>query len=273
MNHTPKIDPVEFERFLFEEIDLDDYRYRFLNNYIKKAVNGQADINVLSVINTTENGWIIILHGEMLLVYGENWDDSQIEEISQVFDLNIYTNYTITGDNLLIDKLIDYYKPQNHIIEKRRLFYWADEINNYNHQEIQIRLGEAKYLEELAAMLKDYYHYEYNGLNEKTTEEMRKRVLSLINEEKIYIALDNDETLLSFCTINDPDIGILFTKEEARNKGYGKIILSYCAELLHQKNEIVYLMTDRDRIESNTVCEAVGFKPYYDYVSAKINCG
>ena len=122
-------------------------------------------------------------------------------------------------------------------------------------------------------MLQEYYHEEYNGLNDKTIEDMRQRIISVIQIKKIYVLLDMNETLLSFCTVIDPDIGILFTKKEHRNKGYGKIILSYCSQLLQQKNETVYVMTDSDKLESNIVCEAVGFKPYYNYIMTKINYG
>jgi predicted GNAT family acetyltransferase len=64
----------------------------------------------------------------------------------------------------------------------------------------------------------------------------------------------------------------MFTKRAHRKKGYGKIILAHCSKLILEKNETVYVMTDRDKIESNIVCEAVGFKPYYNHVMTKINC-
>ncbi len=135
------------------------------------------------------------------------------------------------------------------------------------------RLGIFKELNELAVMLQEYYHEEYNGINDKTIEEMQHRIFQVIHTKKIYVLLDTNEKLLSFCTIINPDIGILFTKRQYRNKGYGKIILSYCSNFLQQKNGMVYLMTDIDKLESNIVCEAVGFKPYYKYVVALINYG
>ena len=122
-------------------------------------------------------------------------------------------------------------------------------------------------------MLQEYYQEEYDGSNDKTIEEMRRRIISVIQTEKIYVLLDKYETLLSFCTIIDPDIGILFTNRVHRRKGYGKIILSYCSQLLQQKNDTVYVMTDGNKIESNIVCKAVGFEPYFNYTMTKINCG
>jgi len=209
----------------------------------------------------------------MLLVYGENWNETQIKEISEVFDLNKYTNYALAGDDEIIDKLINFYKPKNFEVEKRRLLYQANKIKNFEKEGFKIRLGSFAELNELAAMLQQYYHEEYDGKNDKTIEEMRQRIISIIQTKKIYVLLDKNETLLSFCTIIDPDIGIIFTNSEHRKNGYGKIILSYCSQLLQQKNDTVYVMTDRDKLESNIVCEAVGFRPYFNYTMTNINCG
>ncbi len=273
MNITPKNNIQKFNQFLFDEIDLDLYKYKFLNDYIRKATKGLAPLYDLSVLNTSENGWILILHGDVLLVYGDNWNENQIQEINEVFDLNKFTNFSLCGDNELIDKLIEFYQPKNFEIEKRRVLYSADEITSFNAENMKIQNGSLDKLNELAVMLQEYYHEEYNGLNDKTIEEMRERIISIIQTKKIFILLDRNENLLSFCTIIDPDIGIIFTKTEHRNKGYGKIILSYCSQLLQEKNVIVYVMTDREKMESNIVCNAVGFKPYYNYIQTKINCG
>jgi len=274
MNLTPKNNIEQFNRFLFEEIDLNLYQHKFLNDYVDKATKGLKPLYELSVLNISENnGWILILHGEVLLIYGENWSETQIKEISEVFDLNKYTNYGLGGDNEIIDKLIEFYKPKNFEVEKRRLLYQTNEIKIFDSEGFKIRLGSFDELNELALMLQEYYHEEYDGLNDKTIEEMRRRIISVIQIEKIYVLLDKNETLLSFCTIIDPDIGILFTNRVHRRKGYGKIILSYCSQLLQQKNDTVYVMTDGNKIESNIACKAVGFKPYFNYTMTKINCG
>jgi len=273
MNLTPKSNLAEFNRFLFQEIDLGIYQHKFLKDYLDKAKQGRVPLYESSVINTSRNGWLMILHGDVLLVYGDNWTEKQIEEINEIFDLNKYTNYSLAGDSTLIDKLLDFYKPKNFETEKRRILYRTTEITSFNSDNLQIQLGSLNQLDELAKMLQQYYHEEYNGLNDKTIEDMLERVFSVIKTKKIYVLLDNNETILSFCTIIDPDIGIMFTKKKHRNDGYAKIILSYCSQLLQQKNSAVYVMTDGDKAESNVVCEAVGFKPYYNYKMTKINCG
>jgi predicted GNAT family acetyltransferase len=273
MNLTPKNNPREFNRFLFKGIDLNIYQHKFLKDYVDKAVQGTAPLYDMSVINTSATGWIMILHGDLLLVYGDNWDENQIQEISQIFDLNKFTNFTLAGDSFLINKLLEFYQPKNFEIEKRRILYKTTEIKKFEPNDLLIRLGSLNQLSELASMLQEYYHEEYNGLNEKTIEEMQSRIYSVIQKEKIYVLLDNNKTILGFCTIIDPDIGIMFTKKGYRNNGYAKIILSHCSQLLQQKNNIVYVMTDGDKPESNIVCKSVGFQPYYNYVMAKINCG
>lgn len=271
MNLTPKSNAAEFNRFLLEEIDLDIYQHKFLKDYVDKAVQGKVPLYDMSVINTSPTGWIMILHGDLLLVYGHNWTENQIQDINEIFDLNKYTNYTLAGDRTVIEKLIEFYKPQNYKIEKRRILYKATEIINFNSNSLQIRHGTINHLHELARMLQEYYHEEYNGFNDKTIEDMQKRILSVIQTKKIYVLHDSNETILSFCTIIDPDIGIVFTKKEHRNNGYGKIILSYCSQLLQKKNRTVYVMTDSDKPESNVVCQAVGFQPYFYYTMTKIN--
>lgn len=271
MNLSSKDNPIEFNRFLFEEIDLSSYKHKYLNNFVKRAEKGQSPLYDSSLINITENGWILIIHSEMLLIYGDNWNAKQIQEISEVFNLNKFTNFTLAGDDDLIDELILFYNPKNFKITKRRLLYHATKINVFENENVRILLGSMEELDELALMLQEYYHEEYDGLNDKEIEEMRIRVSSGIQTRTIYVLMDINEKLLSFCTVIDPDIGILFTKNEHRNKGYGKVILSYCSGFLLQKNNIVYLMTDRDNLESNYVCKKVGFNPFYNYKMIKVN--
>ena len=80
----------------------------------------------------------------------------------------------------------------------------------------------------------------------------------------------NNETL-SFCTIINPDIGILFTSPTHRNNGFGKILLSYCSQLLLNYNDEIYLMTDKNKVSSNSACQRVGFEPFFNYQQLLIN--
>jgi GNAT superfamily N-acetyltransferase len=271
MNIDPITDPEGFENFLFESIDLNSYKYKYLNDFVNKVLSGEFILYESSLINIGANGWIIVLHSEALLVYGENWKNEQINEISEKLDLNVYTNYTLTGDHELIDQILQHYQIENNSVLKRRLFYRTEHLVPHTNSNVIIRPAQNLELEELSIMLQQYYHEEYNGLNDKTLEEMRGRMSLMINNEMVYILISEDGQLASFCTIINPDIGILFTKEEFRNRGFGRVILYSCAKLLFEENGIVYLMTDRDCTSSNRVSEHVGFTPYFKWLMAEIN--
>lgn len=78
MNITPKHNTDEFNKFLFQKIDLGLYCYKYLKSYIDKVVSGQLPMSDLSIINTLDGGWILILHGEVLHIYGDNWQPAGI---------------------------------------------------------------------------------------------------------------------------------------------------------------------------------------------------
>jgi hypothetical protein len=263
----------EFENFLRGITISADYQYKLLRHEIFQAVKGQSVFYDGSLININiqSKSWILIIHSGTILIYGENWSKSQFEEIKTAFDLTKFTNYLLTGDSLLIKALLEFYEIDNFLIEMERLFYKTTSIKVFNNLDLEIAPAANKDVNVLAAMLQQYYHEEYEGENDKTIEEMISRVNQCISEGTMFVLSNNKGDILSFCTIIDPDIGIFFTKTEFRNNGYGKIILSYCSNLLLQRNGEVYLMTVKSRVESNTACERVGFKPYFEYSYIRIN--
>jgi hypothetical protein len=273
MNFTPKDNPKEFEEYLFKEIDITIFKHKFLNDYVQRAMTREAKLYDKSVINKTESGWILILHSDVLLIYGENWEISQFEELKKVIDLKLFKNYLLTGNSELILALIAFFDIQNFTILKERIFHKSKKIVQFKNSKLKIEYGTQKDLLELAGMLQQYYHEEYKGLNDKTIFEMQERIFQVILTRSIYILKDQKNNILSFCTIIDPDVGILFTKTLYRKKGFGKFILSFCSNILLKKNSEVFVMTDKNEIASNKVCEKVGFKAYYNYTLVEINCG
>lgn len=271
MNITPKGNPRDFNKFLLEKVQNNSYQYKFLNDYIQQAINGSKPLYDASLLNISGNGWILIIHGEVLLIYGEKWNKKQFQEIKDSFDLTKFNNYTVLGESHLIHELIDFFEIKNYEIDKERIYYKANKINDFNPGELKIENGQMIDSDELAEMLQQYYHEEYNGLNDKSIEEMKERMFSLILSQTIFVLKKSNNVILSFCTVIDPDIGILFTKKDCRGNGYGKIILSHCSQLLKQINNEIYLMTDKSKIESNKVIETVGFKPYFNYSMVVIN--
>lgn len=273
MNFTVKYNKDEFNRLLFEKIKTNLFQFKFIIEYIKLTKKGLKTLYDSSIININKNGWILILHGDSLLIYGDNWTKEQFPELRKEFDLNRYNNYPLKGNSKLIYELIDFYNIASYNIEKERIFYKTTEIKEYKIGNLIIRNGEYLDIDDLSKMLKQYYYEEYNGENNKSIDESKKRILQLINNESIYVLENSDKEIISFCTIIDPDIGILFTKEKYRKQGNGKIILSFCSRLLLDYNNEIYLMTDKNKIESNSVCKSVGFTEFYNFTSTRINNG
>jgi predicted GNAT family acetyltransferase len=273
MNITPKDNPEEFNRFLLEKVGLESFENKFLLDYIKKAQNGELNLYNASILNISDDSWLLILHGDVLLIYGKNWKKEQFSEIKKIFNLNSYTNYSLTGNSELINAMIDDFKVNNRTIEKERIFYKTKNINEFEINGTAIELGRMADSKELAEMLKAYYHEEYNGQNDKPIDEMLRRIFVLLHTQSIYVLRNSSSEICSFCTIINPDIGILFTKSKFRGKGFGKRIISYCSKLLLEDNDEVYVMTDKAKTSSNIVCEQVGFKPYFNYTNIVINNG
>lgn len=271
MNITPKDNADEFNKFLFEKVDIYLYKYKILKDYIEKAKNGEVEFYNFSVINIFEESWILIIHSDVLLVYGENWEVSQFEEIKKVIDLRVFKNYLIMGDSELIYALISFFDIQNFSIQKERIYYVSKKIVECKNNQHNIDNGSIDELDELAVMLQQYYHEEYKGLNDKTMIEMKQKIFQVLLTRSIYVLRDQNNKILSFCTIIDPDVGILFTKSEYRKTGYGKLLLSFCSNLLLKKNSEVFVMTDKDEIASNKTCLSVGFNPYFNYSMIEIN--
>ncbi len=273
MNILPKNNPNEFNKFLFDQVNLDLYKYKFLKNYISSVQKGEKVLYDASVLNLQEKGWILILHGEELLVYGENWTEEQFREIASDLDFNKYRNYLVSGDSELIHSLISFNKLSNQHIEKERIFYRATQIKEIPLYRESISLGNLNELNELAEMLQEYYREEYNGHNNKKIEETTSRMKKLIDFEEIYVIKNSNGEITSFCTLINPDIGIIFTKKQYRRQGKGKKLLSYCSILLLEENNEIYLMTDRNVISSNMTCKHIGFKPFFDFTYIRINNG
>lgn len=271
MNITPQNNIEEFEQFIFKKIGLDLFHHKFLKNYFDEVIVGRRKLYDKSVINYIDDGWILILHGDILFIYGENWIDSQLAEISKVVDLKIFNNFTIIGKSNLIKDLLNFQEIENYSILKERILYKANSIEKLNTNIFKIEHGNFTNLNELAIMLQQYYHEEYKAHNDKSIDDMRDSIGQVINSNKIYVLKDQNDQILSFCTIINPEIGILFTKSEYRKLGYGKIILSFCSNLLLEKNEEVFLMTDKDEIASNKTSISVGFRPYFNNSLVEIN--
>jgi hypothetical protein len=245
--------------------------YKFLSHEVAKCMQGDSTFYDDSLLNIRGDSWILIIHSDAVMIYGHMWSSENFEEIKKGFDLSKFSNYLIIGDSLLIKALLEFYEIDNFIIEMERVFYRANSITLFDTQDLEISSPEEIDINPLASMLQQYYHEEYDGENDKSLEEMKSRIQTCISKKAIYVLKNGENNILSFCTLIDPDIGIFFTKAELRNKGYGKIILSYCSDILLQQNEEIYLMTVKSKAESNAACQRVGFRQFYEYSYIRIN--
>jgi Predicted acetyltransferase len=261
----------EFSDFLMELATSGEYQYKFLKHELANIFQGRSPIYDDSLLNVQGDSWILIVHGDTIMIHGHNWSVNQFTEIREAFDLSRFNNYLLRGDAVLIRSLNDFYGIRNFDVEMERLFYRTNAIKLFPTGDLVISQAREEDLAQLAPMMQMYYHEEYNGENDKTIEESTARARKCLVRGMMYVLRNAEGTLLSFCTVNDPDIGILFTKQEFRNRGCGKMILSYCGELLLQKNDEAYLMTVASQPASNAACQQVGFRQYFEYGYVRIN--
>lgn len=262
----------EFQNKAFEIFQTSEYKFKFIKHELTQMHRGLKPLYQDSLLNIQGNNWVLIVHTDgQILVYGEGWTDEQLTEISLAFDFSRHSDITVSGDSQIITRLSDLNIFSNFTITRVRPFYRSSEINRFEDPNLSIELAQEDEIEELAGMLQQYYHEEYNGENDKTIEEMEERVFTCVANETLYVLKNNAQLILSFCTIIDPDVGILFTKPDQRGNGYGKILLSHCAQLLLDENEEVYLMTIKSVTDSNIVATKVGFETFFECSFVVIN--
>ena len=274
MNITPQNNLIKFKNFILDDSLFAEYEYNYLEKYIDCVSQRKCLLFENSLINISEHSWILILHGEtegisIFHIYGENWRENQFQEISELFDLNNLKKSFLAGDSMLINGLIHFFGVK-HDIYKERVFYKAQEINRFENSDLEIELGSKNDLRELSIMLHQYYNEEYEDYN-RTITQTEEKMSIFLESESIFVSKNNAGQIIGFCTVNDPDIGILFTNTEFRNKGYGRYLLSICSEILKESNHEVYLMTDKEKSNSNKVVSEVGYKPFYDYIMTFID--
>ncbi len=81
------------------------------------------------------------MHGEILLIYGENWNIDQFSEISEIIDLNDFKGFSIIGDSKLTNSLLSFFKIDSIEILKERLLYRTQVINNTIDNNFKISPG------------------------------------------------------------------------------------------------------------------------------------
>lgn len=260
---------TEFQDFILEKIERNTYEYKYLINCLDLVFTYQElSIDIKSQILIDGYNWVIYIETPLnLFLYGL-YDTILIDKLSETIDLKAYKGYEIMGDYDIVYYLITKSNLKNYKVIKDRLFYSREKINSI--QENKSQLASIDDLDDLIFLHQEYYNEEYLGQRDKTEEFLRAGVLEKIENKKIFLIKDKQK-IIAFCSIINPDIGILYTSTEHRSKGLAKQLLTTCTKKLLKDNKTAYLMTDMHNLQSNKVCKKVGYISYYRHTNLELS--
>lgn len=255
----------EFQDFINEKIKRDSFEYKYLINCLDLVFCYQElEIDLNSQILLFGEKWIIYIETpNNLFLYGD-YEKILLNELSDKIDLKKYKGKEIMGTFDLVYYLVRKSNLQDYKIIKDRLMY-STNLTEYNLENAS-QLAKMDDLEKLISLHQAYYNEEYSGKRDKSADFLREGIRNQIENNKIYI-IKEKSNIIAFCSIINPDIGILYTSLKHRGKGFAKQLLFTCTKQLLNKNKMVYLLTDMHNLESNKVCESIGFKSYYKHTN------
>lgn len=255
----------EFQVFITEKIKRNAYEYKYLINCLDLVFQHQKlAIDFNSQILIDDENWIIYIETpNNLFLYGD-YDITLLDKLSEKIDLKNYKGKEIMGTFDLVYYLVQKSNVQSFKLIKDRLMH-STTVTELNVENAS-RLAAVDDLEQLISLHQAYYNEEYLGKRDKTADFLREGVKEQIEDNEIYIIKEKGD-VIAFCSIINPDIGIMFTSTEQRGKGFAKQLLYTCTKQLLEKNETAYLLTDMHNVESNKVCEKIGYKSYYKHTN------
>lgn len=255
----------EFQDFITDKIKRNTYEYKYLINCLDLVFHHQKlPIDFNSQILIDDEKWIIYIETpNNLFLYG-NFDTILLDKLSEKIDLKNYKGKEIMGTFDLVYYLVRKSNLQSFKLIKDRLMQSAN-VTEYN-AENKSQLAKIDDLEQLISLHQAYYNEEYSGERDKTANFLREEIKEQIEDNEMYIIKEKDD-VIAFCSIINPDIGIMFTSAEQRGKGFAKQLLYTCTKQLLEKNKTAYLLTDMHNLESNIVCEKIGYKSYYKHTN------
>lgn len=258
----------EFQDFIINNIKRDSYEYKYLINCLDLVFTYQKlPISPNSKIIHNNDKWIIYIETQStLFFYGEKYDELE-DVILDGLNLDQYKGKEIMGEYDLVYSLLKKSGITDYEIIKDRLFYKTSNLNKIEICDYEIAVLND--MEEIILLFQNYYEEEYNGKRNKNKEDLQGLILQQIKDEEIYI-IKRDYHIVSFCSLNNPDIGIMYTMIEYRNKGYGKQLFYAVAQKLLLENSVIYVMTDMHNNSSNKISEDVGFNIFYRHTNIKL---
>jgi hypothetical protein len=259
---------TKFQNFLMTNIKEDDFKFKYLINCLDLIFKyRQLGINRNSMIIVDNDKWLIFIETENnLFLYSKDHNAKILGEILKHLDLNKHCGKEIMGDYNLVYEILNK-NSKDYTTIKDRLFYQTNEIIKRDTSNCEF--GRPEDLEEIIPLFQEYYKEEYNGERNKSKDYLRPTILEHLENEEIYI-IKKDNKIVAFCSIIDPDIGIMFTVQEYRKRGYSKQLISIATEKLLNQNQIANVMTDMNNIPSNKVCVDVGYNQIYEHTNVRI---
>jgi predicted GNAT family acetyltransferase len=253
-------------------IGQEKYEHTYLMNIISDTLDGQEICYEAWIIADNQESWIIGYWSVNYMLFGKNWTAKQLKLANEIIQPKRFKNYHFSGTR----KLMEEFEMLNINIPfkdfKLRNFYMAISSISVESKIINARLAKNEDIDDLAQMRCDYYLYEYRGQYNKSLHEMTEKVKEEVQKREVYVATDQADFIVGFCTILDFEtVGILFIKETHRNKGYGKSLSCFVTKKLLEHSDKCFLMTDINNGNSNKVAELIGYRKIYEYSDKIIN--
>lgn len=257
----------KFQDFITEKIQRNIYEFKYLINCLDLVFSQRLEIDVKSQILINVSSWIIYIETpNNLFLYG-NFDTNLLDKLSETIDLKDYKGREIMGGFDLVYYLVQKSNLHDFKVIKDRLMYSTQKVISIVENSSQ--LATIDDLEQLIVLHQKYYNEEYLGERDKSAEHLRDGIKGQIEDDEMYLIKDS-QRILAFCSIINPDVGIMFTEKAHRGKGLAKQLLYICTEKLLKENDTAYLMTDMHNLASNKVCEQVGYVSYYKHTNLKL---
>src|SRR5258708_3299858 len=209
----------QFFNCLQEHVQPDDYRYKFLSAALTGAFGRAVGIDAKSFFHQTDDGWLLFIElGMHLFMYGENYSATHIAHLIDAVDFKKCKGFEIMGSKDLVYTVLQSATIDNYTLIKDRCFYKLSHLAVAPTKK-GITTAKVEDRTELTQMFQGYYAEEYQGENNKDTDTLFPRIERLIREQSLFV-LRIHKTITSFCSVINPNIGILFTKQNHQRHRY-----------------------------------------------------
>lgn len=262
-------DDQRFLDFIKQKINRTDFRFKYLVSFLNMAFGrGEATIMENTSIYKLGDGWVIYIETEgKLFIYGSD-NPTIIDALSNNINFEMFAGYEIMGDYDLVYRLLQDKNTHGYTVIKDRIFYTLRHSNKLL-QALDDTQPNQNDVDELTKMMLDYYVEEYEGTRNKTEEMIRPIIVNHINNNSIHIYRE-DGIIKSFCTVINPDVGILYTKPDFRNQHIGKRLLSTCSRVILTLRNTCFVMTDMKNIPSNKICVDIGYEEISKHTNIRL---